>query len=112
MAMVPTASTMNSTAASIRSFVRRVSGRKAAKTSAFHTQSHLSHAESWNCAVSVVMPHQASRTTIIPCRAEKREPSLRSSSSQPAKAAMKAISDSGTDWIKPQPIFCGTTMSM
>ena len=39
--MVAMDRTMISAAASILSFVRRVSGRNTAKTSAFHTQSHL-----------------------------------------------------------------------
>ncbi|RYD54252.1 MAG: hypothetical protein EOP60_08160 [Sphingomonadales bacterium] len=44
-------STMNSSRLSIRSLVRRVSGRKAAKASAFHTHSHLSCASTVAIAI-------------------------------------------------------------
>jgi hypothetical protein len=45
---------MNSSSASILSRVRSVSGRKAAKASAFQTQSHLSFASIGKSAASVV----------------------------------------------------------
>ena len=46
----------NSSTASIRSLVRRVKGRKTAKTSAFHAQSHFSSASTGKSALSVVRP--------------------------------------------------------
>ena len=45
---------MNSSSVSILSRVRSVSGRKAAKASAFHTQSHLSNASTGKSAARVV----------------------------------------------------------
>ena len=47
-------STIVNMVASIRSFVRNVRGRKAAKTSAFQTQFHLSSAATGSTATDVV----------------------------------------------------------
>ena len=47
---------ITSSSASIRNFVRSVSGRKAAKARHFHTQSHLPSASIGKSAVRVVMP--------------------------------------------------------
>ena len=105
-------STMISAAASSLSRVRSVSGRNTANTSAFHTQLHFSSASTGNAADSVVTPHQASSTRISPWRSVKRLPRLESRNSQPANAAANATSETGSDWMKPQPIFCGATMSM
>jgi hypothetical protein len=54
MMIEPAERIMNSSNASILSRVRRVSGRKAAKASVFHTQSHFSAASSLKSAVPVV----------------------------------------------------------
>ena len=56
MVITATPSTMIRVSASIRSRVRKVSGRKIAKISAFHTQSHFAAASTGKSAPKVVSP--------------------------------------------------------
>ena len=94
-------STITSAAVSKRSRVVTAKGRKIAKTIVFHTQSHLKAAASGNSAPRSVNHAQTSRKTMIAWRKVKVSFVLRSISSQPPKAATKAISDSGRPVIGP-----------
>ena len=86
-----------------------MSGRKIAKTSAFHTQLHLCAAAIGKSACSVVQKHSSSSTAISPWRKVNRAPCLGSAISQPPNAAQNAISESGSAWTKRQPMFCGAS---
>ena len=106
------ASTMASATASIRRRVRKVSGRKMAKTSAFHTQAHFSAPASGKSAHCRVMKHHTRSAASRPCRIDRRKPSFFSATAQPPKASRKAISETGSNCASDQPIFCGARMSM
>ena len=112
MMIAAAVSTVISIAASIRSLVVSVSGRKMAKTSAFHTQAHFSAPASGKSAHCKVMKHHTSSAASRPCRIDRRKPSFFSATAQPPKASRKAISDTGSNCASDQPIFCGARMSM
>ena len=109
--IAPAVSTMTSAAASKRSLVVTVNGRKIANTSVFHTQSHLASAGSVNSAPCSVNQLHTSRNSISAWRKVKVGFAFLSISSQPPKAAAKAISETGTLVMMPKPIFWGARIS-